>query len=362
MQISADTDPQLSEQTAVTPKKEKSILRGLQSIIKPSSSKSLAANKGYNVESVKVTKFLTNKPYHFDYWIRSMDYHSSIYYYNVLSGDTAWLAPCSSCYKPSDKYCLQCNACFCDRHFIKKHKNGVLQKDTVKQSQQELVNSSGSDGISFLDHEYSSTEFAKRQPLQENEVYCLECQLNVASVLCDSCWDSFCVSCFSKIHRIGSLRRHKMIEYHEAKSGWFMIRGNQLQGTPDIYINGATKAQTLEKPRELMNEVEGLFYEKWKTYQNAATQLTDMIETLQFELEKALYERDKMTVEIGEMTKNFNTKVNNTAENLDIQAVFGSNQSNQSEYRQILLNPSDRKRGQARTKYIKSLLELPFPT
>lgn len=339
---------------------------------------------------IKKLKEYHNKPFNHEYWIRAMDYSNTIYYYNTMTGETSWLPTCSVCFSPSEKWCIQCNAAFCQKHLIKKHqpslslkeKGDNKEKSKVKPSKVENDGASVSslddgslvtDPNGLLNHEWSDYEFSGkdgtapvRPRLLEHQEFCLECQLNLAEQVCSECWDRYCTSCFQKIHRVGSLKLHQPLPYDETMSNnWYTIRAGQYGNTATIdrYINGETQESTYEKPRALMNSLEGKFYDQWKLYENGSQELYQMIDELQFEIEKAKYEKEKMLLEMQEMQKNFKTRANISNDTgIDIEALFQQNQSNQSEYRQILLNPTDRKRGQARAQYIKALLELPFPT
>jgi hypothetical protein len=306
---------------------------------------------------------LMNKAYQHDFWIRSLDRSKTIFYYNTLTGETTWLPPCSSCNKPGEKWCLQCNSSFCDRHFMKKHlpPNNKDVGNSDRRSSLKGGKTADSFDPSFADHEFSTNEIATapRVKLQEGQEYCLECFLHPATHLCRECSDPYCFSCFTKVHRIGALRYHFPMDITVARSSWYTVRGNA--NNPDYYINGKTNTSTFEKPVELMNRLERFFYENWQANQKTAEQLTKAIETLHFEVEKNKFDKDKMLVEMNEMAGNFNATMNLNSTAVDLDALFGSNQTQQSEYRQMLLNPSNRKRGQGRTKYIKDLLELPFP-
>eukprot|EP01040_Poterioochromonas_malhamensis_P003277 gene3277-3493_t len=326
-----------------------------------------------------------DKPYDYHYWVRTVDASGTIYYYNTMSGETSWLPICSICAKPSEQWCIQCNTAFCQRHLVKKHqpkkttklppipaaKGGGKGKKGNKGLDDVSSLDSGSvtidtDGSDLLNHEWSAMEVPDpnlplRPRLEEGQEYCLLCALKIADVVCGTCWDPYCNECFKKTHRIGTLKRHVPLPQEEVRAGWFVVRASG--GNPEYYVNGETGESTYEKPRQLMSELEGKFYDGWKSEEAEVEVLVKMIEETQFELEQAKYDKDRMIADMTNMTANFKVKAAaavNTG--VDIEAVFGQSQNNQSEYRQILLNPSDRKRGQARTQYIKSLLEAPFPT
>lgn len=61
-------------------------------------------------------------PEEFHYWIRDKDKNGMIFYVNSQTRESSMLGPCSVCYKISDKWCLQCESSYCDKHFAKKHR------------------------------------------------------------------------------------------------------------------------------------------------------------------------------------------------------------------------------------------------
>lgn len=331
-------------------KREKSFFQGFQSMLKLNSEKNLSETENEKPQVKKNIREFINKPFQIEFWVKSIDSSRTPFYYNTLTGETSWIPPCSHCQKPSDKWCVQCKAAFCDRHFMKIH----LPK-ADKASQNSIVDTG------LENHEFSINEVGTvRAPLKDEEEYCIECQYHVAEVVCRSCWDGYCVPCFQKVHRVGALQTHYPMPYNLARSNWFMIRGQA--GNPDYFFNGTTKESTFEKPIELMNKMEKLYFQNWKQNQSLTEQLTEHIDTLQFELEKTRYDKDKMLLEMNEMSSTFKTNLTMNNQSVDMDALFGSNPNKQSDYRQMLLNPSNRKRGQARTKYIKELLDMPFPT
>ncbi len=281
------------------------------------------------------------KPHDYSHWVRTMDGNKMIYYYNTLSGDSSWLAPCQVCFRCGEKWCLNCKSTFCDKHYAKVHRN---EKDPEYDS--------------LRKHRWSKNELGQdREALEQiDDVYCIECNMKMATKLCDVCWDPYCSKCFDLVHHVGYLKEHKGINIRRAKLQWYCVR--QKDPEPDYYINGATGDKTFEKPMELMTDLEKILTENFNTHKQAAESYVKQIEELQYELEKAKYERDQLLLE--------------NAQHLQASRAKGGNQSQSqtnvnakaqdSEYRQMLMNPSDRRRGQARNNQIKQLIEKPFPT
>jgi hypothetical protein len=280
------------------------------------------------------------KPHDFDHWVRTMDAQKKIYYYNTMTAESTWLAPCQICFRTGEKWCLDCKSTYCDKHYAKIHRN---EKD--------------GDYESLRKHRWSKNELGNdRETLEQpDDVYCIECNMKVATKLCDICWDAYCTKCFDLVHHVGFLKEHKGINIRRAKMQWYCVR--QKEPEPDYYINGVTGDKTYEKPMELMTELEKILMENFNTHKIAAEEHVQQIEQLQFELEKAKYERDQLLLQNAQLMQASRSKGNQPQGQSTVNA-----KAQDSEYRQMLMNPSDRRRGQARNNQIKQLIEKPFPT
>lgn len=278
------------------------------------------------------------KPHDFDHWVRTLDGDKKIYYYNTMTGESTWLAPCQICFRTGEKWCLDCKSTYCDKHYAKIHRN---EKDPEYET--------------LRKHKWSKNELGQeREPLEKSDdVYCIECNMKVATKLCDVCWDPYCSKCFDLVHHVGYLKQHKGINIHRAKLQWYCVR--QQEPEPDYYINGATGEKTYEKPKELMTELEKILTENFFTHKEAAEEYVKQIEELQFELEKTKYEKDQLLLQNAQHMQASRAKGNQPQAQSTVKAQ-------DNEYRQMLLNPSDRRRGQARNNQIKQLIEKPFPT
>lgn len=152
-------------------------------------------------------------------WIRCIDNDNHIYYYNHYKNESCWLAPCYSCYKPSDQWCLDCRVAYCSKDFKKFHFNN---QDNDRST-----------------HQWTFKEIPEPITLQHPyEVYCIKCKLNIGRKLCMDCWDPYCVECFEIIHHNASLKHHKALPYQRAKMGWTLIKNYGIE--PDYYYNGTT--------------------------------------------------------------------------------------------------------------------------
>lgn len=229
------------------------------------------------------TETIYLKPLHYDAWIRSMDDSGNIYYFNSETNESSWLMPCSTCYRPADKWCVQCMLSFCDKHFQKKHKdlvtdevrdfsaamnalpvdatneNGSTKSGKSNKSTKAMLKSSskrnlGSFSKNQLDsseiskyHQWTTVEIEKRAELKGDEEYCIECHLKVATKVCSECWDCYCTKCFDLVHHVGALKLHKVLPYRRARSTWYTVRKGA--GEADYYVNGETKETTYDKVR-----------------------------------------------------------------------------------------------------------------
>ena len=287
------------------------------------------------------------KPYNFDAWIRSMDSENAIYFYNIKTGESTWLGPCGICCKPSDKYCIDCKQAYCDNDFKKRHEKRSRQK-----------------------HHWQRTDVPNPPKLQRNEVCCIECSLKVASLMCMECFDPYCTECFGTVHYVGALRHHPTMPYEQARRGWVRIRGETVKDS-DMFSNGSTGVTTYEKPLELMNPLERRMNKEFRKCEKETKALVAEIEQLQFDVEGTKYERDRVwadsQVTLREMhskhIEKSKPKEGNLLDHSKLKGgkgwfggVFGGNAKEQL-YKDKLLNPTTRRRGEARTAYIRDVLE-----
>lgn len=270
-----------------------------------------------------------NKPWNYEAWIRCIDAANHIFYYNVLSAENSWLAPCSVCYKPSNKWCFECATSLCDKHYSRKHYNNEKLKG----------------------HKWAVKEPGKRPALTGEEVYCMECNLNIASKLCTTCWDPYCDTCFTLVHHVGQLRYHVGDDYFEAKRKWYKVRA--FENEPEYFVNGETNESTYDRPRDLMTDLERELTDKYEHAKEVTEESVERLEQLQYDYEKATYEFEVLKEEVFEMEKQ--NKKGGKKQSINMK------KGEQSEYVQKLMTPNPRRRGQARNNYIKSLLDKPIP-
>lgn len=308
------------------------------------------------------------KPLHFDKWVRSLDQNQTVYYYNTATGESSWLAPCNVCFKNADKYCVDCKLSYCDKHHEKRHRKIKRGETAHTWTTQEA--------------DTEKEELPSDGDLQE---YCIECQLKIATKLCDECWDPYCDRCFTLVHHVGALLHHNGHNYHRAKKSWYVVR--KFGQGPDYYVDGEhNNESTFDKPEILMTELEKTLLGNFKVHQAAAEGYVKQIEELQFELEKAKYERDQLMVENAALAQNggvnkgkgneskksrktahqtddndSNKDVNGAHHRQEVFVLDKMRNEETDDYRQKLLSPSDRRRGKGRTDYIKSVLEAPVP-
>lgn len=287
-----------------------------------------------------------SKPDGFDTWIRAVDDEKAVYFYNVQSGESAWLGPCATCCKPSNKYCVDCKSAYCDPHFKKRHEKKSRQK-----------------------HHWQIADPPDIPKIRADAVFCIECSLKIATTMCMDCWDAYCPDCFRIVHRIGALWYHPQMPYQEARKGWIRVRGASIKD-PDTYTNGTTGVTTYEKPYELMNPVERKLHRQFKRVEAAAAEAVDEIAKLQFQVEQTKFERDRTWEESQSALHAMHMKAvekNKPVEGnvLDhskltggggiLSKLFGMT-AKEEIYRDKLLNPTTRRRGEARTTYIKEVL------
>jgi hypothetical protein len=220
------------------------------------------------------------KPIHYEGWIRTVDENENIYYYNVKSGESAWLRPCRICYRSSDKFCRECSVSYCERHFVKLH-----------------ANDAGGEGFSA--HHWQVKEEGSRDEIGPEDEYCISCLTKKATKMCTECWDGYCSRCFPLAHSSGHLKTHQATNFKLAKQGWYKTRRNG-KGS-DYYYNGTSKESTYEKPPDLMNTVERQYYDNFTEYKNQADSNVKKIEELQYELERLKFSKDSMVAQMTDL-------------------------------------------------------------
>jgi hypothetical protein len=239
------------------------------------------------------------KPADFEYWVRALDTNEQIYYYNTKTGETTWLAPCSICYKPGERWCKGCNVTYCEKHYLKQHRIY--------------------DEMELEEHRWIPKEedISREEIINPNEEeYCVDCGVKIATKMCDICWDPYCQKCFDLVHHVGALREHKALNYARAKKQWYTVK--KYGKEPDQYVNGETGETTTEKPQELMTDLEIVLIENIKSHQAATETYLKQIEDLHIDLEKATKERDKLVIDnafLSQTAAQSNTKKNKKGAN-----------------------------------------------
>ena len=218
-------------------------------------------------------------------WVRCFDAQHNIYYTNSVTGASAWLQPCCSCHKTSDRWCIDCRLPYCDHDFTKKH-----GKKEIKEK-----------------HRWQFKELFDPVPLQPGDEYCIACQHRAAFKMCIECWDPYCLSCFSLVHHVGALKHHKSIPYKRAKSGWRAVR--DYENKTETYIHGETGETSIEKPYDLYTEEEQIILENINSHQAAAAEHKITIEKLQAEYDIVQKERDYAVVETTKAINEWRAKV-----------------------------------------------------
>jgi len=304
-----------------------------------------------------------NPPEHFkapvkDTWLRQQDEKANVYYYNMFTGESSWLPPCVECGEQAERYCGNCKMSYCERCHESKHGEEADED--------------------WQDHVWALTEYAKEE-LMVGEIYCQECKKKAAAVTCMQCWDHYCKDCFKYTHAAGNLKYHPTVSYHKAKKGWMCIKSKTV-GEPDYYMHGGTGITTYEKPVELYTTDEKMFFDQFMDHKRQSEMFIEQLKVLQFELEDTKYERDvifQRALEQGtamgdvlkrrkEKKKQLGSIFNATDDQTDtIQEVskrmqpsfWGGITAAMSEYKMSLLAPSNRKRGNQKSDYMKGLLE-----
>lgn len=297
-----------------------------------------------------------------DVWIRNIDDKGNVYYYNQVLGESQWLPPCVSCGEESTKWCTDCGTAYCDKDYDKNH--GDDCDDSMRT------------------HQWSAVEYEKDK-LGPGEIYCMECKKRKSTRACTTCWDYYCDECFKRVHHVGVLKTHKSIPYKKAKAGWSCVKSKSA-GESDYFVNGMTGEVTYDKPEELMNPTEKLFWDNFQNHKKASEEHIKSIEKLQLELESTIYERDSILYEAingsgniaGILKKRKNKKGGDgeddglTAAQTSTKVIEDVMEKEKSGggwfemlspekilYRTGLLKPAPRPRGKARSDYIKSLLD-----
>ena len=224
----------------------------------------------------------------------------------------------------------------------------------------------------WAEHKWSLTEYAM-DILAPGQVYCIECKKRCADVVCTTCWDDYCKTCFNFTHRNGALKYHKTQSYTRARKGWTVVKG-KLAGESDFYVHGSTGETTYEKPEELMTPEELLFYTNFKSHEAAALEHVEKIKQLQFDVEAIAYERDTIVARaleagtpIGDILAKRKKKANRFQQEGEIRNVVDEVRkvtkpgyrlfsSSFAEYRQSLLQPKPRVRGGEKAAFIGGLI------
>ena len=256
------------------------------------------------------------KPENAEYWVRVKDNENdSIYYFNTVTQESSWLAPCSICYKTADRWCLQCNLSYCDKHFIKKHFPGNEHTADTFVPEDYTI-----DRNELKFHQWSVFELDQKEPLKEGEEYCINCEKKPALKLCVVCWDPYCNKCFDIVHHLGALKEHKALNIKRAKLAWYAIRKKSAPlNSSDLidyceedhltYVNGFTGEQTVEKPTDLMSDLERILLQNWKTHQKAMEDYSKIAQDLEIQLEIAQKEKDKVSVQRAQLANQIKQKL-----------------------------------------------------
>ena len=292
---------------------------------------------------------------HVDTWLRQLDERNNVYYFNMKTSESAWLPPCTVCGTSGERWCGDCGVAYCESDYERIH---------------------GEDAEpGFQDHVWSLTEYEK-VVLLPGEIHCGECKRRACTVTCTTCWDNYCDVCFPYVHHAGALRFHQKISYKRSKQGWMCVKAKG-QGENDFYRHGLTGETTYNKPEELMTVDELIYYRNFLSHKEAAEKHAQRIDELQFELETANYERDSILMKALESGANLTDILGKRRKKKAVAAdgeevredvvvatikrnkptfwslVFGD----KTEHRNTLLRPNARRRGQARSDFIKNLIE-----
>ena len=291
-----------------------------------------------------------------DTWVRNLDDRGNVYYYNMKTGESKWLPPCNSCGKESERWCTQCGVAYCVVDYQALHDehggpDGSLSDRFVPD---------------YVEHKWTACEL-EREQLKKGQIYCVECKKRACTKVCITCWDYYCNVCFGYVHHVGNLKKHKSIPYSRAKRGWTCVKAVD-EGERDYYVNGLTGESSFDKPDELMTPEELTAKNNFLAHQKAAEEFVKKIDDLQHEVEGLKYER-ALAIMNGRPTASKFEKKEKKVKDKDavdlkkltsggggfFSGLFGG--AAQAQYRSQLMAPDERRRGKARTDYIKSVLE-----
>ncbi|KAG9398364.1 hypothetical protein AC1031_014702 [Aphanomyces cochlioides] len=123
--------------------------------------------------------------------------------------------------------CVECQDVYCDEHSSTIHAKGKKKSHTVEPVK------------------------VRKVPLAtETDAYCVECDMELCTKLCNVCGDGYCDACFAKVHEKGRKMEHTAVAWQEmALAGdWVEI----LDGKTPVYFNIVTKESTTDKPSVLL--------------------------------------------------------------------------------------------------------------
>lgn len=142
-------------------------------------------------------------------------------------------------------------------------------------------------------HRWSTYEVGKKEVAEkDNDVYCIECKLRLATKMCDHCWDPYCNVCFDRVHHNGALKEHKGLNYQRAKLQWHIVK---RPGLPDLYIDGLRGGLETEiKPRELMTDLEKVLSDNYVAFKEVAEDYEQQVEAIEKKLGRAEELREQM--------------------------------------------------------------------
>lgn len=229
-------------------------------------------------------------------WTKVVEADSGFIYYRSSAGAIRWLQSCHLCGQPGDKWCLQCSSTYCDQDFLKSHHISANQIAT-KAISREKSGLANIDREDFIFHQWSTKEVPQ---LQEGDHPCINCLREQPVKLCSVCWDSYCQRCFELVHHIGALKDHKSLNLNRAKLAWY-VEPNKDDAKMDQYVNGFTGEARTEKPPELMSDSERVLLQNWTNYRATKEEYSQVVQNLRTELNTALIEKDKVTVEMAKL-------------------------------------------------------------
>lgn len=292
-------------------------------------------------------------------WEPQLDDNDNIYYYNANTHKSRWLLPCFCCDELAHRWCEQCHKSFCEDDF------NIYHDDHAHEFEDE--------------HTTTKKEQLVPEEIKPDEVHCIKCKKNVANKVCDTCWDPYCIECFTIVHHIGALKKHTPISYTRCKLGWMTIK---KLGFPDRYVHGPQKIDTLDKPDDLMLGTELIYARNYRAHKRACEDNAAKIEKLREEYAAKSKEIEVLTLELDKLyllngpsdgrgggvggatggggadgaPQTFPQRLKATVSAIN-QALFTSKKDR--EYRAMALSCNDRKRGEHRTNWIKSIMDAP---